>query len=122
MRICVPTAEKGGLDDRVGEHFGRSPTYTIYDTDTGQVEVLSNVSKHMGGKGHPAELLARAKVDVVICSGLGRRALMRLKEHGIQVYSGAFGTARDAIQAWQTGRLSPARAEDTCAHHQSTGH
>ena len=34
MRVCVPSAGGGGLDDLVGEHFGRSPTYTIYDTET----------------------------------------------------------------------------------------
>ena len=65
MRICVPTEGNGGLDDRVGEHFGRSPTYTIYDTETGEVEILPNTSEHLGGSGLPAELLAQAGVDVV---------------------------------------------------------
>ncbi len=108
MRVCVPSAGGGGLDDLVGEHFGRSPTYTIYDTETGAVEVLPNASEHMGGTGLPAEHLARAGVDVVICSGIGRRAVELLESHGIEVVTGASGTVGEAIRAWKEGRLGGA--------------
>lgn len=114
MRICVPTAGQGGMDDQVGEHFGRVPTYTVYDTETGEVEVLANESEHMGGMGLPAEHLAQASVEVVVCVGLGRRAVSLLSENGVQVCTGASGTVREAIQAWQEGRLSGAAA---CTRH-----
>lgn len=117
MRICVPTEGSGGLDDRVGEHFGRSPTYTIYDTETGEVEVLPNTSEHMGGMGLPAELLAQAGVDVVLCAGLGPRAMALLSQYGIEVYTGASGTVREAIQAWQAGRLTGAEPCDRHLFH-----
>jgi len=108
MRVCVPSAGPGGLDDLVGEHFGRSPTYTIYDTETGAVEILPNTSEHMGGAGLPAELLAQAGVEVVICAGLGRRAIGLLSQNGIEVCTGATGTVREAIRAWREGRLGGA--------------
>ncbi len=110
----MPSAGPGGLDDQVGEHFGRVPTYTIYDTETGQVEVLPNTSEHMGGVGLPAELLAQAGVEVVICAGLGRRAIDLLTQSGIEVCTGASGTVREAIQAWQEGKLPGA---DACQRH-----
>lgn len=119
MRVCVPSAGPGGLDDRVGEHFGRVPTYTVYDTETGQVEVIDNTSEHMGGTGLPGELLAQVGVDVVICAGLGRRAIDLLSRHGIEVCTGASGTVREAIQAWQEGRLSGA---DACQRHMFHDH
>lgn len=119
MRVCVPSAGPGGLDDLVGEHFGRVPTYTIYDTETGEVEILPNESEHMGGVGLPAEHLAQAGVDVVICSGLGRRAIDLLSQNGIEVCTGATGTVREAIQAWQEGRLGSA---DACERHMFHGH
>ncbi|MCD5408516.1 NifB/NifX family molybdenum-iron cluster-binding protein [Candidatus Bipolaricaulota bacterium] len=107
----------GGLDDLVGQHFGRVPTY--YDTDTGEVEVLPNESEHMGGSGLPAEHLAQAGVDVVICSGLGRRALALLESYGVEVVTGASGTVGEVIRAWQEGRLGGAAPCDHgggCAH------
>ena len=114
MRVCVPSAGPGGLGDLVGEHFGRVPTYTIYDTETGQVEILPNTSEHMGGAGLPAELLAQAGVEVVICAGLGRRAIDLLTQSGIEVCTGASGTVREAIEAWRSGKLPGA---DACDRH-----
>ena len=116
-KVCVPTAGPGGLDDRVGEHFGRVPTYTIYDAKTENVEVVDNSSEHAGGTGLPADILAGLGIDVLLCSGLGRRAIGILTEHGIEVCVGQSGTARDAIDAWKGGRLSGASDADACQQH-----
>ncbi|MHA1386469.1 MAG: NifB/NifX family molybdenum-iron cluster-binding protein, partial [Candidatus Helarchaeota archaeon] len=58
MKVCIPTMGDKGLDEEVGAHFGRVPTYTIIDTETNNVEVVKNNSEHMGGVGLPAEILA----------------------------------------------------------------
>ena len=113
-KVCVPTTGPGGLDDRVGEHFGRVPTYTIYNAETGGVEVVDNSSEHAGGTGLPADILAGLGIDVLLCSGLGRRAIGILSEHGIEVCVGQSGTAREAIDAWKDGRLSGASDADAC--------
>ena len=105
MKICIPTMGESGLDDSVGEHFGRVPTYTIVDLDTDEVKVVSNVSHHMGGHGNPSEIMAREGVNVMICQGLGRRAISMFEELGIEVYIGAVGTVRDAAAAFKLGRL-----------------
>ena len=34
MKVCIPTMGEKGLDNLVGEHFGRVPTYTIVDLET----------------------------------------------------------------------------------------
>lgn len=119
MKVCVPSAGAGGLDDLVREHFGRSPTYTIYDTETGEVEVIPNESEHVGGSGFPPDQLAQAGVDVVICSGIGPRAIDLLSRYGIEVVTGASGTVREAIRAWQEGRLGGA---SPCDHRGKCGH
>jgi len=116
-RVCVPTAGPGGLDDVVGEHFGRVPTYTIYDSDSGAVEVVDNTSEHAGGKGLPADILSSLGIDVLLCSGLGRRAIGILNANGVEVCIGQSGTARDAIEAWKGGRLSSASDDDACQQH-----
>jgi predicted Fe-Mo cluster-binding NifX family protein len=116
-KVCIPTAGPGGLDDHIGEHFGRVPTYTIYDAETGQVEVVDNTSEHMGGSGLPAEILSGLGINVLLCSGLGRRAIGILNQNGIEVYTGVSGTARNAIESWGIGQLSAATKSDACQKH-----
>jgi predicted Fe-Mo cluster-binding NifX family protein len=117
MKICIPTMGNNGLDDFVGEHFGRVPTYTIVDIDTNEVKVISNTSEHMGGVGHPPEIMAREGVNILVCRNLGRRAISMFDESGIDVYIGASGTVKDAISAFRQGRLQKAGINDACGRH-----
>jgi predicted Fe-Mo cluster-binding NifX family protein len=117
MKICIPTMGNNGLNDFVGEHFGRVPTYTIVDLDTDEVKVVQNTSDHMGGVGYPPEIMAREGVKVLVCRGLGQRAISMFDETGIEVYIGASGTVKDAISAYQQGRLKKAGAGDACGQH-----
>lgn len=108
---------KGGLDDRVGEHFGRVPTYTVVDLDTNEVKVVPNTSHHMGGQGDPPEIMAREGVTIMICQGLGRRAISMFEELGIDVYIGASGTVEETVGAFKQGNLQKAGASDGCGKH-----
>ena len=117
MKICVPTIGENGLDNHVGEHFGRVPTYTIVDLDTNEVKVVQNTSHHMGGQGNPPEIMAREGVDIMVCRGLGRRAIGMFEELGIEVYIGAFGTVKEAIDDFKQGKLQKADMSDACGQH-----
>jgi len=117
MKVCVPTMGDKGLEDVVGEHFGRVPCYTIVDSETKEVEVLNNTSEHTGGRGYPPEIMAKAGVDVMICAGLGRRAIMMFEELGIMVYVGASGSVEDAINMWENNNLPAATDENACQQH-----
>jgi len=117
MKICIPTMGENGLNNLVGEHFGRVPTYTIVDLDTDNVKVIPNTSHHMGGQVDPPEIMAREGVNVMICQGLGRRAITMFEEFGIEVYIGASGTVRDAVTAFKQGRLQKANINDACGQH-----
>jgi predicted Fe-Mo cluster-binding NifX family protein len=116
-KLCIPTEGAGGLEARVGEHFGRVPTFTLVDSDSGAVEILDNTSEHMGGRGMPADLLMAAGVDVVLCQGLGRRAIQLLSEGGVSVHTGFSGTVAEAVAAWETGNLSETDEEGACTRH-----
>lgn len=122
MKICFPTANDGGMDDEIGFHFGRVPTYTIYDDETEDIEVIPNESSHMGGKGLPADLLAEEGVDVMVCGDLGRKAIRLFDEHCITVYTGASGkSVREALNAWENDDLSVASESDGCQEHAFRG-
>jgi predicted Fe-Mo cluster-binding NifX family protein len=126
MKIAVPTMGDAGLDELVGEHFGRVPTYTVVDTETNEVVVLPNTSEHTGGTGYPPEIIAGAGADVMLCRGLGRRAVMMFEEMGIHVFVGAMGAVKDAILQFQDGILEEATDENACKQHafhdQGDGH
>ena len=117
MKICIPTMGENGLNNLVGEHFGRVPTYTIVDLDTDDIKVIPNTSHHMGGQVDPPEIMAREGVNVMICQGLGRRAITMFEEFGIEVYIGASGTVKDAVEAFKQGTLQKASEGDACAQH-----
>ena len=117
MKICIPTLGNRGMAEAVGEHFGRVPTYTIVDTETGSYEVKDNTSEHMGGQGYPAEIISRWGVDTMLCGGLGNRAITMFEEAGIMVYVGASGTVKDALKSFEDGTLRPATSADACRQH-----
>ena len=121
MKICFPTMGDRGLAEELGEHFGRVPTYTIVDTDTGKAEVIPNTSEHGGGSGYPPELISRTGASVMVVRGLGRRAIMMFDEYGIQVYVGAKGTVRDALRMYENGSLTSANEGDACSQHAFRG-
>ena len=122
MRICIPTMGKNGMDEMVGEHFGRVPTYTIFDTETSEIEVIDNVSIHVGGgTGYAPELIAKAGANVMVCGGLGRRAITLFEQHGIMVYIGASGTVKQAIDMYNDGKLQAATDKNACAQHEFRG-
>uniref|UniRef100_A0A7C3REM6 Dinitrogenase iron-molybdenum cofactor biosynthesis protein n=1 Tax=Archaeoglobus fulgidus TaxID=2234 RepID=A0A7C3REM6_ARCFL len=105
------------MDDYVCEHFGKAESYTIYDTETGELRILRNTSEHFGGVGHPPELIKSAGADVVICGGMGARAIAMFKSFGIKVYMGASGKVRDAIEQFRAGKLVEADEAMGCTNH-----
>ena len=121
MKICIPSMGDKGMDELVGEHFGRVPFYTVIDSETDEVNIMENKSGHTGGTGYPAEILAEAGMNVMLCGGLGRRAIMMFEERGVMVYIGASGKVSDAYQLWKDGKLEAATDESACAQHAYRG-
>jgi len=117
MKVCVSTIGSSGLDENVSPHFGRAPTFTIVDIDTQKVKVVANTSEHMGGFGKPPETMIKEEVNVVLCSGLGPRAIAMFEQYGIEVYVGATGTVKNAIDSWKNGQLQMATDENACKMH-----
>ena len=117
MRICIPSETTGGLEDQVGYHFGRVANYTIYDGKTKKVEVIENTSSHRGGTKLPAELLREYNVDIMICGGIGRRAIQLFEQYGVEIYIGAQGIVKDAIELFKQNKLQMATDKDACQQH-----
>jgi len=117
MRICVPTLGGDGLASEVSEHFGRAPVFTLFDTESGEIQTMLNISEHMGGTGTPPEHLSEYQISVVLCRGLGPKAVHMFHDYGIEVYVGAQGTVRETIEMWKSGQLQPANDGNACKSH-----
>ena len=117
MKLCIPTLGDGGLDAVVSEHFGRAPTFVVVNMTNNEVHVVANTGEHFGGLGSVPDLIAGAGADVLICSGLGPRAITAFELLGIEVYVGASGTVQDAIRAFQAGELIEASDATACKEH-----
>lgn len=114
MRVALPTMGEKGLEEEIGAHFGRCPTFTICDLENDEIEIISNNSKHAGGKGNPPELLAEKDIDAMICKNLGKKAVSLFEDLGIEVYDDAEGTVGDAIESWKNDNLKETSISDAC--------
>jgi predicted Fe-Mo cluster-binding NifX family protein len=117
MRIVIPTDGRRGLDDAVAEHFGRCNTYTFVDDDGRVVEIIDNTSEHMGGSGLPPELMKRHGAGVLLCRGLGPRALDSCRQLGIDVYVCQASTVKEIFGLWKNKGVKKAGLGDVCEEH-----
>jgi len=89
--------------------------FCIVDIETNAVEVIPNISEHTGGTGVPPEYIAPTGTHIMLCSGLGPKAVTMFEQYGIDVFVGASGTVQDAVTAWQKGLVSEATDENACS-------
>ena len=114
MIIAIPTNGHQGLKEQVAEHFGRCYTYTLIDENGKLLKIIDNTSEHMGGYGLPPELLKAQNVDVLLCKGLGSRALDWFERYGIKVYICNSDTVKEIYQEWKHGKPKKADSKDAC--------
>lgn len=118
MRICLPTVGNGGLSERVYNHFGSARYFTIYDTDSKQVETVANNNEHHGhGACQPVQSLSQYHIDAVLTSGMGKRAVMMFNQSGIKVYILAGETVSEAVSKFEQGELKEIDANTACSGH-----
>jgi predicted Fe-Mo cluster-binding NifX family protein len=118
MRICVPTGTKEGLEAKVYGHFGSSPYFTIYDTETKEIKTVDNTNAHHAhGMCHPIGVLGTAKIDAVVCQGMGMKAIEKLNAAGIRAFRADDGSVKDIIKQYEANTLTEMTAANACAQH-----
>jgi len=113
----IPTNGRKGLNESVAEHFGRCQTYTFLDEKGNFLECIDNTSEHMGGSGLPPELMREHGADVLLCKGLGPRALDLCKQLGIEVYVCNAKTAGEIFRLWKNKKIKKADFDSVCEEH-----
>ena len=128
--LNVPMKEKGDRTMRVAVtydngnvfgHFGRTQEFKVYDIEDGKIVDSRILGTNGEGCGALAGILNIAKVDALICGGIGGGAQRALQEAGIRLYAGASGSTDAAVEALIAGTLD-ASGEANCDHHDHEGH
>ena len=123
----IATKEEGAMriavtfdDGSVGQHFGRTEKFKVYDIDGGEIKTSQVVDTNGAGHGALAGFLRAAEVDALICGGIGMGARNAMTELGIQIYPGVDGEADAAVKAFLEGKLD-FNPDETCSHHNHEG-
>ncbi len=115
MKIAVASQR-----DQVSEHFGHCENFNFFEIKDGEVLV----EKVVASPGHDCQglpkFLKENEMEILIAGGIGRGAMEGCKRLGIEVISGAFGSARDAAIAYEAGQLESTGA--LCSHDHGDGH
>ena len=118
MIICIPTTDEAGLRARLSPHFGKAPYYTLVDTDGWTLRTVINTNEHHAhGQCTPLANIQGLGVNAIVCRGLGRNALAKLKRGGVPVYVADTWHVEDAVKAFLTGDLTELSEEEACQGH-----
>jgi len=119
MTICIPTTTNEGKAAPVHDHFGSAPFFTLCDIETGKVEVIANSDQgHAHGMCQPLSLFADRHIDVVLCGGMGARAVQKLNQGGTHAYRAVPGTVAAVLEQFASNQLAEITVDNACSHHQ----
>jgi predicted Fe-Mo cluster-binding NifX family protein len=90
---------------QVFQHFGQTQHFLLVDVlDNGE---LASMVVDNGGFSHGelVDYLSHLEVNVVICGGLGNRAIELMTNANMKVIPGISGDALTAVKKYQSGEL-----------------
>ena len=117
MKICV-TATGRDLHAQVDPRFGRCQYFVFVDSDTMAFEAMPNDAiAAPGGAGiQAAQAVVNKGVDVLISGNIGPNAFQVLFAAGVKVATGAYGTVKEAVEMYKSGKLRETGASTITAH------
>jgi predicted Fe-Mo cluster-binding NifX family protein len=125
IRIAISANDNNGIESKVSEHFGRCPYFIIVDVEENaiqSVQAIDNPYYANHAPGHVPEFIHRQGAGVMLTGGMGLRAVGFFEQYGIEVATGAAGTAQQAVQAYLEGKLRGASPCAESRRHHGHGH
>ncbi|MBN1527123.1 MAG: NifB/NifX family molybdenum-iron cluster-binding protein [Candidatus Omnitrophica bacterium] len=100
MRIAISTD-----GEYVSAHFGRCPSFTIVDIESGKVVKKDVVANPGHQPGAIPQFLHERGVSCIIAGGMGMRASGFFREAGIEAIVGVGGKVSEVIDKLAQGKL-----------------
>ncbi len=117
MKIAV-CSTGSTLDSPLDPRFGRCAYFLVVDTETFETSAVQNpgAMSAQGAGIQAAQVVSSLGVSAVIAGNFGPNAFQALSAAGIKVYTGAKGSARDAVNQFNSGQLQEISAPTVAAH------
>lgn len=114
MKVCV-TALGPGEAAQVDPRFGRCQFFVFFDLHARTFEGLANPNiDSSGGAGiQSAQFVASKGAAIVLTGHVGPNAFRTLSAAGVTIFTGAAGTVKDALDAYEAGKLAKIAAPDS---------
>ncbi len=107
MKIAV-SSRGPNLDSEVDPRFGRAQFIVVVDSETMEIETLDNKENLNAFKGagiQAASAVSEKGAEVLLTGHCGPNAFKALQAAGIKVANDAVGTVREAVKAFEEGKL-----------------
>ncbi len=111
MKIAVASE-----NEMVTEHFGHCERFSIYEIDNNQIMKCETIPNPGHKPGFLPNFLNDMGVHVIISGGMGGGAIEIFNEKGIEVITGAKGSAETAVNSYLQGILKSTGS--VCHEHQ----
>lgn len=109
MKIAISTD-----NGQVSAHFGRCPTYTLFEIEDGRILQRTEIPNPGHQPGFLPDYLYRMGVSVIIAGGMGPRAQGLFAAKNIQTVTGVQGNVDEAVDRFLRQELKAGR--DLCDH------
>lgn len=118
MKIAITSAD-GTLEGKVDERFGRARKIILYDVETKEHSVVDNAMNLNAAQGagiQAAQNVVRSGATAIISGHFGPKAFQVIQMAGLDVYSATNISVKEAIQGFETGKLTKLAGADVQSH------
>ncbi len=118
MKIAV-TSQGKDLNARVDPRFGRARYILFIDTANGDLEVMDNAENMNAFKGagiQAAVSVGDSGAQVLLTGYCGPKAFKTLAAAGVKVANDMTGTVKEAVKAFEEGRVTYADEANVDGH------
>lgn len=98
MRILIALNENKGIDSELSGHFGHCPYFATYETETKNLEIVTNEIDHSKQDLTPVDQVMRFNPDAVFSLGMGQRAIKLFNEKNVKVKTGNYPNLKEVIE------------------------
>lgn len=117
--IIAVTATGDTINSGVDPRFGRAAGFIIYNTSDGSFTYMENQVKMESVQGagiQTARNIIDSGAGKVITGNVGPKAFAALNAAGIEIYTGAQGTIKEALDLYSSGKLEKTESANVSGH------